>query len=572
MKNFSTIRWVLLTAGILAILGLTGMNVYSLYMLRDQTVDLQKENKKLQVTEFADKARNRFRTPFFGLGSKDIDKAEEHFRQTGQFTDEVFSILKNAAADSIFEGIYYMPANFDSCQNRETFLKYDAAQNRFLEAPGNNDILCDGMGMARTRMRVLMEEYNFSNKVIFDTHRSMTIALVNLKEDRVVGYLTMPIHQDYLRNRYLQPMLVEKFGKSTNSGITVWLRDWTKDKIVASSNPSQSFDSDKVQFDKRFPDFFDDWYLAVAFTTDPTVAASNRSLIKNLVVLGAAFFLLLGALVFMFITAQRERELAQRQAGFLANVTHELKTPLAVMQAAGENLADGRVNNKERLKAYGDHIYTESIRLRKMIEKLLDVAKADSHESMAEPRAVQLNKLLEQYLNEHAEYIKNRGFTLETSIDDELPTVMIDIENFETIVGNLLENAIKYSKDEKFIRIFLGQKDQKVVLKITDRGVGIPKKAQKQIFEKFYRAEDVLTANTKGHGLGLSIVKNMVELNGGTISVKSEENKGSCFTISFPVSETEEQRFSSTAQQSETEKAQNFLKDNLTEESPKYVG
>lgn len=571
MKNFSTIRWILLTAGIVAILGLTGMNVYSLYTLRDQTIDLQKENKKLQVTDFSVKARDRFRTPFIGLGSKDIDKAEKNFRETGQFTEEVYSILHEAAADSIYEGIYYIPANLSNCLERNTFLKYDRSQNRLVEAAGDNDILCDGMGMARTRMRVLIEEYNFSNKIIFDTHRSMTIALVNLKEDEIVGYLTMPINQDYLRNRYLQPMLEEKFGKSTNSAITVWLRDWTKDKIIATSNPSREFDRDKVQFSYRFPDFFDDWYLAVAFTTDPFLAASNRSLIKNLVVLGAAFFLLLGALVFMFITAQRERDLAQRQAGFLANVTHELKTPLAVMQAAGENLADGRVNNKERLKAYGDHIYTESIRLRKMIEKLLDVAKTDSRQSLAEPQAVQLNRVLNEYLKEHIDYIESKGFTLETTIAEELPMVMIDVENFETIVGNLLENAIKYSHKEKFIRISLGKEGQQVVLKITDRGMGIPKKSQKHIFEKFYRAEDVLTANTKGHGLGLSIVKNLVEVNGGNISVKSEVKKGSCFIITFPIADTSTQE-SAPSEEGESAKTSTYGNDNLTEESPKYVG
>src|SRR6056297_3453195 len=175
-KNFSTIRWILLATGIVAILGLTGMNVYSLYALRNQSIDSQIENKKLQVAEFADKARDRFRTPFAGLLSKDIEKLEETFRQTGQFTPEVFKIINNAAADSIYEGIYFIPANTTDCQNIDLFLKYNSAGNRFIRAKGDNEIICDGMGMARTRMRVLMEEYNYNNKIIFDTHRSMTIA------------------------------------------------------------------------------------------------------------------------------------------------------------------------------------------------------------------------------------------------------------------------------------------------------------------------------------------------------------------------------------------------------------
>lgn len=564
-KYFSKTRWILLAAGILAILGLTGMNVYSLYALRDQTIESQKENKKLQVTEFADKARNRFRMPFDGLGSKDIDKLEETYQSTGQFTEEVIGILDNAAADSIYEGIYFIPPKVTNCQEQETFLKYNSKTKRFEEAEADREIICDGMGMARTRMRVLMAEYNFSNKIIFDTHRSMTIALVNLTNRSIVGYLTMPVNQDYLTNEYLQPMLVEKFGGETNSGITVWLRDWTKDRIIATSDPSKTYDQDKIQFDKRFTDFFDDWILAVSFTTDPTIAASNKSLIKNLIVLASAFFLLLGALVFMFITAQRERELAKRQAGFLANVTHELKTPLAVMQAAGENLADGRVDNQERLQAYGSHIYSESIRLRKMIEKLLDVAKADTNDSHVEPKPAYLNKVLKSYLSEHRDYIESKGFNLETAISDEIPVTMIDVENFETIVGNLLENAIKYSKEERYIRISLKHEEGEIILRVTDHGVGIPNKSIKHIFEKFFRVEDALTANTKGHGLGLSIVKNLIELNNGDIRVESEEKKGSCFIVTFPVIEeadVEAEEYSSKPLQT----------DNVMKDSPRYVG
>ncbi|MGK7369740.1 MAG: sensor histidine kinase, partial [Candidatus Halalkalibacterium sp. M3_1C_030] len=547
-----------------AILGLTGMNVYSLYALRNQSIDSQKENKKLQVAEFADKARNRFITPFAGLLSKDIEKLEETFRQTGQFTPEVFKILNNAAADSIYEGIYFIPANTTNCQNIDLFLKYDAAGNRFVRTNGDNEIICDGMGMARTRMRVLMEEYNYNNKIIFDTHRSMTIALVNLNDDSVFGYLTMPTNMEYLRNHYLQPTLEQKFGSEQNSGIKVWLRDWTKEKTIASSDTSVEYDRQKVQFNQKFPDLFDDWYLAVAFTTDPMIAASNKTLYKNLIVLGAAFFLLLGALIFMFITAQRERELAERQAGFLANVTHELKTPLAVMQAAGENLADGRVDNKERLKAYGNHIHSESIRLRKMIEKLLDVAKADTNQSLIEPKPVHLNRLLQKYIDEHADYVQEKGFTLETSINDDLDRVMIDTDSFDTIIGNLLENAIKYSRDEKYIGISLEQKDSEIILKVKDHGMGIPKKSMKHIFEKFYRAEDVLTANTKGHGLGLSIVKNLVEQNGGEVTVRSEENSGSCFTIRFPVAQEEDIQQYHLSNPVEPDKQ--------TQESSEYVG
>lgn len=531
-------RWILLAAGIVAIIGLTGMNVYSLYQIRDNTVESFEEAKQLQITEFADRIRWNFIRPFTRLASLDLEMVDETFDRTGEFPKKAREVLEKASKDSIFSAIYFTPDNSNVCaEENPTLLKFNPETSQFEESMDDSGIVCDGVGMARTRMKVLMEEYRYNNKVIFDTHRSMTLALINLNNREVFGYLTMPVNQQYLAESYLQPKLEEKFGNPEESGIAVWIRDWTQDDIIAQSNSEVEYNNREINLRQRFSDFFDDWRLEANFTEESAVAAGNASLIKNLVVLIAAFILLSGALVFMFITAQRERALAQRQAGFLANVTHELKTPLAVMQAAGENLADGRVDDQKRLQSYGNHIYTEAIRLRKMIEKLLDVARADAGDALIEPQIVQLDKPVQQYIEEHQSYIQNKGFTLETSISEDLPPTKIDLESFEAIIGNLVENAIKYSRDKKYIHISLFQENGEIILQIEDKGSGISKKSLKHIFEKFYRAEDTLTAKTKGHGLGLSIVKNLVELNGGSIEVESEEGKGSTFTVSLPVIE-----------------------------------
>jgi signal transduction histidine kinase len=111
---------------------------------------------------------------------------------------------------------------------------------------------------------------------------------------------------------------------------------------------------------------------------------------------------------------------------------------------------------------------------------------------------------------------------------------MVDADHVETTLNNLVENAMKYSREEKEINVKVQKKGNSVAISVTDKGTGIPKNSLKYVFDKFYRVEDSLTAKTKGHGLGLSIVKNMVELNGGTIDVKSEYGKGSTFTVKFP--------------------------------------
>ena len=554
MKEYTTLRWVLLGAGIIAILGLTGMNVYSLYALRETTIESERENRKLEITEMTEKIRNRFLVPYSGLSKVDMDHEEKKFRSTGHFTGHLMARIQRAAQDPIYEGVYYLPADSWACNNNGDILKYDRESKHLVSVNDYPDLVCDGAVMARTRMKVLIDEYLFNNKVIFDTHRSMTLALINLSNREVFGYLTMLIDQDHLINDYLAGLLTNKFGEAEQSGAIVWLRDWTRNETIASSDPDKAFGEYDIHYHQKFPDLFDDWRLKVSFTDNPAIAASKASLIKNMIVLGAAFFLLLGALVFMFITAQRERSLAKRQAGFLANVTHELKTPLTVMQAAGENLADGRVIDRERLKSYGNHIYNEAVRLKRMIEKLLDVAKADANQSMIEPKPIRPGRLLKSYLDNHRNFIESRGFELDLDIPDKLPRIMMDPENFETVLGNLIENAIKYSQGDKYLGISMKHNDSTLRIVVEDRGVGISKKSVKYIFDKFYRVEDVMTASTKGHGLGLSIVKNLVELNGGTIDVESEEGEGSKFILEFPVlTETvaDEEQVSSTVPSSE---------------------
>ncbi|WP_445665553.1 sensor histidine kinase [Fodinibius sp. AD559] len=541
MKRYGSFRWILLAVGVIAIIGLTGMNVYSLYALHENTLESSRENKKLQITEFTDKIRYRFFKKFIGLGSADINRLQEQYKNTGQFTPEVTKLLNKAAEDSIYSDIYFIPSGSDACQQHDPILRY-SSNNKFQPTSNYSAVVCDGMGIARTQIKSLLADYQYNNKVLFHSHRSITIALIDPSEQEVFGYITMPFNQDFLRNSYLPKVLTQKFGAEEHPGMNVWLRDWTNNEIIASSNPNISYDREQIQFAQNFPDFFDYWKVEVSFTDKSTIAASNTSLIRNLIVLGAAMLLLLGALVFMFRSAQKERALAERQTDFLANVTHELKTPLSVMQAAGENLADGRVQDQQRLKNYGNHIFSEAVRLRKMIDKLLDVAKTNAGESLVEPQPTDIGEVVESYLDKHQKFFRNKDVILDINIDENLPAVNIDQNSLETIISNLVDNAIKYSTDEKYLGIRVSNQNDHVKLCIEDHGIGIAKKNISNIFTKFFRVEDSLTAKTKGHGLGLSIVKNLVELNSGSIDVESNPGDGSTFIITFPILSDSDQK------------------------------
>lgn len=535
IKQSNTLRWFFLGIGIAAVLALTGMNIYSLYALRESTIDAAKENKKIQLEEFTNQVRHRFYRPFVGLRKLDMQGLEDSWNAGGDFPHQYKAVLIDAINDSLFTEIHFIPNNVDACHDPlQPIYKFDKGSELFTISTDPPKYVCDGFGISKSRIRVMLDDYRWNNKVTFDAHRSMTLALINLNDRTVFGHLNFLVDREFLIDGILKPQITTKFGNTEESGLVVWLRDWMQDEILVSSDENYIFNRDETDIRQRFPELLENWVIHASFLESPTVTASNASLTRNLIVLGVAVLVMFGAFVFMFINAQRERELAQRQAGFLANITHELKTPLAVMQAAGENISDGRVKDGKRLKNYGDHIYNESVRLRKMIEKLLDVAKVDSGQTVVEQSPNRLENLVKSYYKSHKDYVESRGFKFEFSAEENLPLVMIDPDHMETILGNLVENGIKYSSEEKEISLNVYSDKNSVFVSVSDKGNGIPKHALKNIFEKFYRVENSLTAKTKGHGLGLAIVQNLVEMNRGKITVTSEPDKGSTFTIEFP--------------------------------------
>ncbi|MFO7845061.1 MAG: HAMP domain-containing sensor histidine kinase [Balneolaceae bacterium] len=566
LKKSNTLRILFFGIATVAVLALTLLNVYSLYQLRNTSIESATDVKKLQIEEFANTIQYHFYGSVWDLRKLDMSTVEAGWNNNQTFPYQFLDVLRQASQDPLYSDIHFIYKDRDGCVNPdEPVYHYDETTQRFSATDDVPQLVCDGFGISKSRARAIVDEYRFNIRTTFDSHRSLTIALVNLSDNSVVGHLNLLINRDYLINDYIAEEMKKTFGDADDSGIVVWLRDWIQDDILLSSDENYSYNRELYPIDirQRFSDSLDDWNLHATILESPTIAASDASLMRNLIVLGVSVFVLLGALIFIFINAQRERELAERQAGFLANITHELKTPLAVMQAAGENLSDGRVRDEKRLKSYGDHIYNESVRLKRMIEKLLDAAKVDSGQLSTQQAPHFLHELTSEFIEANRGYIEGKGFTLTFSHDKNLPLVMVDPDHIETMLNNFVENAIKYSVDEKEIHIEVKKSGNYVSLSVADKGTGIPKQSMRYIFDKFYRVEDSLTAKTKGHGLGLSIVKNMVEMNGGRIDVKSEYGKGSVFTVKFPTllpSETDDPSEPSAAKTEQTNRSLNTEK------------
>lgn len=529
------IRWTLLIVGVLAILTLTATNVYTLYNLRDSLIQGEQKKQIALLEEVVLNVRRSIYQPYSGFYSLELEPIEGSIQDEGQFPDQVREKIKEVAKSPIFSGIYYTPADTDPCVNGSTI--YALNYESFYLEPTTNypQNLCDGVGLVRTKARIELNnfDYRWNTNTEFDAHRSMNIGFINLNENSVIGYLTATIDREYLIDQVIAPQIQQYFDSSKTSSV-VWLHDWANNVVLATNNDSVPFQIDQVEERVDFGRMFENWNMKIAFLNNASVGLYQATFTKNMLVLGFSVLLLLGALFYIFYTAQKERSVLQQQADFLANVTHELKTPLAVMQAAGENIADGRVTQPKRIKEYGSHIYQESIRLNKMIEMLLDVARSDYGTTLIHATPQDLDTLVPEVIESQRSVINRKGHRLQYFGTNKPAMVLVDPEHVKVMLTNLIDNAVKYSPNPSEITIRVENKDHQCYVHCTDQGIGIPRAHIKHIFKKFYRVEDALSAKTKGHGLGLSIIKSLMELNQGHVKVKSEWAKGSTFTLCFP--------------------------------------
>lgn len=533
IKKANRRRWLLLGLGVISILGLTLMNVFSLWELHKLSVETSEDTKRAQLRQVRLEVGERVYSNVRDLWQMDMAKVEQHLIENRQLPDSLMSVITAVGSDSLFERVYFTDRVLPVCESGGPLMAYDKKTQQLEWVSNYPSHICDGLELVRTKTKTLLTgDYRWFTKTEWDGSRTMNIALVNTEKQTVVGYLAIELNTRWLLENVVTKILEREFGPASESGMTVWVRDWLRDEIVATNNINMAYDASNIDIRERFT--FENWQFQAVINNSPTILAANNQFIGNLIFLGVAVLLLLSSIFFIFRTASRERELALRQAGFLANVTHELKTPLAVMQAAGENLADGRVRDTGRLASYGHHIHEEAIRLSRMIDKLLNVARSDAGQILIHPRPTRLVDIVNEFYQSSENYFKDRGFEVIVR-SESTDMVNADPESILTILSNLVENAIKYSDKEKRVLINIFRVKDRILLEVEDVGIGIPASKQKYIFDKFYRVEDPLTATTKGHGLGLSIVKYLTQLNGGKIELRSVYGTGSTFTLSFPI-------------------------------------
>lgn len=253
---------------------------------------------------------------------------------------------------------------------------------------------------------------------------------------------------------------------------------------------------------------------------------------------GATVLVLLVLLLGIALTLRatdREARLAQAKSNFVSNVSHELKTPLSLISLFSEILELGRVHSEDKKTEYYRIIHHESRRLHKMINNILDFSKIEAGRKTYDFAQSDMAEVIENVLSSYRYQITNSGFEVQTNMQPGLPSVLIDRDAMSQAISNLVDNAIKYSGNVKHLSITTKALASQLSIEIADRGIGIPQAEQAKVFDKFYRVGNGLVHDVKGSGLGLSLVKHIIEAHKGSISVESELGKGSRFTILLPL-------------------------------------
>lgn len=258
----------------------------------------------------------------------------------------------------------------------------------------------------------------------------------------------------------------------------------------------------------------------------------------TLFIVGATFFTLIIVVTF-YVTIRallRQKKLSEIKSDFINNMTHEFKTPLATISLAVDALKNEKVlQQPEKMAYFTNIIKEENKRMNKQVETILQAALLDKQRVELNLKPLRVHEVIETAVKNIELQVQEKGGRITLHLDANRDLLLADDVHFTNLISNLLENAVKYSKENLLIRVSTQSTAKYLRIRLEDNGIGMSKETLGRIFEKFYRAHTGNIHNVKGFGLGLSYVKTMVQAHHGTIRAESVLGKGSTFILQFPL-------------------------------------
>ncbi len=277
------------------------------------------------------------------------------------------------------------------------------------------------------------------------------------------------------------------------------------------------------------------YYLGINLKSKTVEELVNERSATNLILIIVLAVMLIIAALIIFFNIKKEIQLSQLKADFVSNVSHEIKTPLALISMFAETLEKGRVKTEEKKNEYYSIIIQETNRLGKIVNKILNFSKMEAGKRFYNLSEKKLNEVVENVYSTYKFHLHNNGFEFLFMPEPNLPQVKLDDEAVSEAIINLIDNAVKYSSEKKQIKIITGSGGNFVFVTVEDKGIGISATDKKKVFDKFYRVSSGDVYNSKGTGLGLTIVKQIMDAHKGKIELSSEPGKGSAFKLIFYV-------------------------------------
>ena len=501
---------ILVSVGVfLPLLVLTYLQYRSLAELQNKTKGAFKDNVRQGLTNVEHRMKQRLE-----------DLAAQTFSPISSI-----ELSSPAAAEEIEKHFANVKHSHPAIEQIFAFAYSDGKFVKITQADTQSDILS-----IFDRSRMAQNFVDGNRKYLF-AHHQETYLFYPLQQSDFAGVL---LNEGFVSDELIAKSISETAGASHTGtsalAMAVTISDENNHVLYSNGVAKNGY-----LLESNLDPPFSNWKAAIGLKNTNLDDLARNSFLHSA---GATVLVLIVLLLGMALTIRatdREARLAQAKSNFVSNVSHELKTPLSLITLFSEILALGRVNNEEKKTEYYRIIHHESRRLHKTINNILDFSKIEAGRKTYDFADGDMAEVIENVLSSYRYQIVNSGFDVQTNIQASLPSVLIDRDAMAQAISNLVDNAIKYSGEVKQVSITTKTLGSDLSIEIADRGIGIPRAEQAKIFEKFYRVGNGLVHDVKGSGLGLSLVKHIVESHRGTISVESDVGKGSRFTILLPL-------------------------------------
>lgn len=285
-----------------------------------------------------------------------------------------------------------------------------------------------------------------------------------------------------------------------------------------------------------FPTTFYRWRLQLSpIHAEELIIRAKTRKITDAILIGIALFIIISAIGIFSYAAYKERHLSKLKIDFISNVTHEIKTPLAIIKMFSDLLLMGKIKEEEKLKQYYEIIYKETQRLIHIIDNVLDFSRLERGKFEYNKEVLDIREIINDIRELYEPMFKVEGKKLTLKLIDKPVKVFADPEALKIAIVNLLDNTLKYAKESPEVIVELDSNQTQAVLKIIDFGPGIPHKEHKKVFERFYRIKSSGKSKGNGTGIGLSIVKSIVKAHEGSVYIDKKTKVGTTFVIELPL-------------------------------------